>query len=57
MKITKLKKTLIYIFKKHGLNSAHALISADAIINAELVGAPSHGLARVMMYCRRIKKI
>ncbi len=56
MKITKLKKTLIYIFKKHGLNSAHALISADAIINAELVGAPSHGLARVMMYCRRIKK-
>ena len=56
MKITKLKKTLIYIFKKHGLNSSHALISADAIINAELVGAPSHGLARVMMYCKRIKK-
>ena len=56
MKITKLKKTLIYIFKKHGLNSSHALISTNAIINAELVGAPSHGLARVMMYCKRIKK-
>ena len=56
MKITKLKKPLIYIFKKHGLNSSHALISANAIINAELVDAPSHGLARVMMYCKRIKK-
>jgi LDH2 family malate/lactate/ureidoglycolate dehydrogenase len=26
------------------------------LINAELVGAPSHGLARLMMYCKRIQK-
>ena len=29
---------------------------AEAIINAELVGAPSHGLSRLKMYCDRIKK-
>ena len=44
------------IFAKHKLNSSHARISADAIINAELVGAHSHGLSRLKMYCDRIKK-
>ena len=44
------------IFAKHKLNSNHAGISADAIINAELVGAHSHGLSRLKMYCDRIKK-
>ena len=44
------------IFTKHKLNSNHARISADAIINAELVGAHSHGLSRLKMYCDRIKK-
>jgi len=44
------------IFSKHKLNSNHARISADAIINAELVGAHSHGLSRLKMYCDRIKK-
>ena len=44
------------IFAKHKLNSNHARISADAIINAELVGAHSHGLSRLKMYCDRIKK-
>ena len=51
-----LKKKLIYIFKKYSLSSAHAKISAEAIIKAELVGAQSHGLSRLKMYCDRIKK-
>ncbi len=44
------------IFKKHGLNSNHSQICTNAIINAELVGAPSHGLSRIKMYCDRINK-
>tara|TARA_A100000164_G_scaffold378570_1_gene420508 strand:+ start:589 stop:1602 length:1014 start_codon:yes stop_codon:yes gene_type:complete len=44
------------IFKKYKLKSEHAEISAKAIINAELVGAHGHGLARLKMYCNRIKK-
>ena len=35
------------IFKNHGLTSDHALISANALINAELVGAYGHGLSRL----------
>ena len=56
---TKNKKLYIVvkkIFKKHKLKSKHAEISAKAIINAELVGAYGHGLARLKMYCNRIKK-
>ena len=52
----KIKSTLINIFKKHGLSENHAKICSEALINAELVGAPSHGLARVTMYCKRIQK-
>ena len=44
------------IFSKHKLSNNHAKICADAIINAELVGAHSHGLSRLKMYCDRIKK-
>ena len=51
-----LKKKLIYIFKKYSLSSTHAKISAEAILKAELVGAQSHGLSRLKMYCDRIKK-
>ena len=51
-----LKKKLIYIFKRYSLSSSHAKISAEAIIKAELVGAQSHGLSRLKMYCDRIKK-
>ncbi len=48
---------LVYnIFKKHKLNSQHAKISTEALINAELVGAYGHGLSRLKMYCERIKK-
>ncbi len=44
------------IFKKHKLGSKEARISAEVIINAELVGAPSHGVSRLKMYCERINK-
>ena len=51
-----LKNKIIKVFVKHKLSSNHALISAKALINAELVGAPSHGLSRLKMYCDRIKR-
>jgi L-2-hydroxycarboxylate dehydrogenase (NAD+) len=51
-----LKKKIIQIFKKYKLSKEHALICAVALINAELVGAPSHGLSRLKMYCDRISK-
>ena len=56
MKTNILKKEIVNIFKKFGLNNDHALISANALINAELVGAYGHGLSRLKMYCDRIKK-
>ena len=57
MKIQKVKQLIIDIFLKHKLSSKNSKICADALINAELVGAyPSHGLARISSYCNRIKK-
>jgi L-2-hydroxycarboxylate dehydrogenase (NAD+) len=56
LKINILKKKVINIFKSFGLNNNHALISTNALINAELVGAYGHGLSRLKMYCDRIKK-
>tara|TARA_A100001015_G_scaffold315152_1_gene426249 strand:- start:1753 stop:2757 length:1005 start_codon:yes stop_codon:yes gene_type:complete len=56
MKINKLSIVLNKIFNKYGLNKLHSKICSDALINAELVGAQSHGLSRVKMYCERIKK-
>ena len=49
---TKLKK----IFIIHHLSKKHSGICADYLIKAELIEAKSHGLARVKMYCDRIKK-
>ena len=54
MKIILLKKLIKNIFRSYGLIKKDASICADAIINAELVGAPSHGLSRLKMYCDRI---
>ena len=56
-----LKNKILYrkvfkIFKKYKLSSKHAMISTDALINAELVGAYGHGLSRLKMYCDRISK-
>jgi len=56
LKIGILKKEVTNIFKKFGLSNNDALISANALINAELVGAYGHGLSRLKMYCDRIKK-
>jgi len=52
----KLENVIISIFCKYGLTINHSKICAKALINAELVGAPSHGLSRLKMYCDRIKK-
>ena len=56
MKTQSLKKEVVKIFKKYGLSNDHATISANALINAELVGAYGHGLSRLKMYCDRISK-
>jgi len=56
MKLIKIKKIVNDIFINFGLSSNHALICTNALINAELVGAPSHGLSRLKMYCDRISK-
>ena len=49
-------KIIKRIFIKYGLSNSHSQISANALINAELVGAHSHGLSRLKMYCDRIVK-
>jgi len=56
MKAKNCKNLIILILKKFGLSKNHALISADALVNAELVGAYGHGLSRLKMYCDRISK-
>ena len=56
MKKNELKKLITKIFIKHKLSKNHANICAEALVNAELVGAPSHGLSRLKMYCDRINK-
>ena len=56
MKQKKLKLVLNQIFQKHNLSKNHSKIVSDYLIKAELLGAPSHGLARLKMYCDRIKK-
>ena len=54
MEKNKLRKIIVEIFRKYKLSRSHSKICADAIINAELVGAPTHGLSRLKMYCDRI---
>ena len=56
MKTNSLKSLIKKIFISHKLTERHAIICAEALINAELVGAPSHGLSRLKMYCDRISK-
>ena len=55
MKQAKLFRLITNIFKKHGLSTKHSVICSKAILNAELVGAPSHGVSRIASYCNRIK--
>ncbi len=56
MKKNILRLKLRQIFIKHKLSKKHSEICTDYLIKAELVDAPSHGLARLKMYCDRIKK-
>ena len=56
MKQKRLKLVLNQIFQKHNLSKDHAKIVSSYLINAELLGAPSHGLARLKMYSDRLKK-
>ena len=56
MEKNKLKKLIIKIFINHKLSIKDASICAEALVNAEIVGAPSHGLSRLKMYCDRINK-
>ena len=56
MKKNILRSKLQKIFIKHRLSKKHSKICSDYLIKAELVDAPSHGLARLKMYCDRIKK-
>ena len=56
MKKENLEKLLIKVFIKYKLSKPHAKICSDALVNAELVGATSHGVSRLKMYCDRISK-
>ena len=56
MKIKNLYKLIISILKKYGLSENNSKVCARALINAELSGASSHGVARLSSYCNRIKK-
>ena len=56
MKKNLLRSKLIKIFNKYKLIKKHSEICSDYLIKAELVDAKSHGLARLKMYCDRIKK-
>ena len=51
-----IKKIVEKIFLNKGLKLKHSKQCAEALINAELVGAPSHGLSRLKMYCERLDK-
>ena len=56
MEKNKLKKLITKIFINHKLSRKDAAICAVALVNAEIVGAHSHGLSRLKMYCDRINK-
>ncbi len=56
MKKNILRSKIIKIFTKYNLSKKHSTICADYLIKAELVGAKSHGLTRLKMYCDRIQK-
>ena len=56
METKKIIKIIEKIFFNYGLNKDHSKISAKYLIKAELFGAPSHGIARLKMYCERIRK-
>ena len=56
MKRKNLILKLQQIFQKFNLSKPHSKICAEYLIKAELIEAKSHGLARLKMYCDRLKK-
>ncbi len=56
MKKSILKSKLKQIFLKHKLSKNHAEICSSYIVKAEILEAKGHGLARLKMYCDRIKE-
>ena len=55
MKKNLVKSKVKQIFLKHKLSNKHAEISSSYIIKAEILEATGHGLARLKMYCDRLK--
>ena len=55
MKKNILKTKLKQIFLKHKLSIKHAELCSNYLIKAEILEAKGHGLARLKMYCDRIK--
>lgn len=51
-----LEKWLQQVFEAHDLSSSDALTAAHALVKANLRGVDSHGVARVAMYCERLRK-
>ena len=44
------------VFQTHGLSAADATTAARALVKANLRGVDSHGVARVPMYCERLRR-
>ena len=55
MKKSLLKSKLKQIFLKHKFSKNHAEICSNYLVKAEILEAKGHGLARLKMYCDRIK--
>jgi LDH2 family malate/lactate/ureidoglycolate dehydrogenase len=51
----KLRAFVAAIFEKEGLPAADARLAADNLVQADLRGVWSHGVARTSMYCGRLK--
>ena len=56
LKYSNLLKYVEKIFVGYKLSKKHAAISAKYLVDADFSGVNTHGLARVSMYCMRLKK-
>ncbi|MGB9866795.1 MAG: Ldh family oxidoreductase [Bacillota bacterium] len=52
---TSLKRMVVDVLTKLGVGWEHASTVADVLVSADLRGVDSHGVARLPIYCRRIK--
>lgn len=51
-----LEKWLQEVFERHGMPTPDARTAAHALVAASLRGVDSHGVARVAMYCERLRR-